>query len=125
MVAQTSLTHLIDSVGRLNEAEFDKFFKNILLLRAQRHPSVLPKEESDLLIKINRGFSERKWSQLEFLNEKLETEGLGPSEHETLMHLVNEYEKYMVQRARNLARLAVLRNIPIDKLIDQLGLAPV
>ena len=56
MSAQASVSELIDDAARLDKQEFDKFFKKMVMLRAERSSTVLPQEESDLLQKINRGF---------------------------------------------------------------------
>lgn len=123
MSAQASVSELLDNASRLDKQEFERFFKKMLLLRAERNPAVLPKEESDLLQKINKGFSDDKWQRLEFLNDKLEFDTLPEKEHAELMTLVDKYETYMVQRVRHLARLATLRKVSLDELIEQLGIA--
>jgi hypothetical protein len=124
MGAQPSVSELLDNAASLDKQAFESFFKKIVQLRAQRHPAVLPKEESDLLQKINRGFPNDKWERLDFLNDKLEYETLNEVEHTELMTLIDKYEAYMVQRVRYLGRLAILRKISLDELVEQLGIAP-
>ena len=122
MSARPSVAELLDIAARFDGRDFDHFFKKVVLLRAQRQPSVLPKEESDLLQKINRGFPDHKWQRLAALNDQLEYETLDETEHGELMQLIDEYEAYMVQRVRYLGRLAALRKVSLEELVEQLGI---
>jgi hypothetical protein len=124
MGAHPSVSELLDNAASLDKQEFESFFKKMVLLRAQRHPAVLPKEESDLLQKINLGFPQDKWDRIEFLNGKLEYETLSEVEHAELMSLIDKYEAYMVRRVRYLGQLAILRKVSLNELIEQLGIAP-
>jgi len=122
MGAQPSVTELIDDAARLDAMEFDHFFNKVLTLRAQRNAPVLPKEEADLLKKINSGFSEHKWQRLDLLNEKVEEEGLTKAEQTELEALVEAYEKYTVRRIKYLGQLATIRQITLQELMQQLGI---
>lgn len=124
MSAQPSVAELIDNAARLDKREFENFFEKLVLLRAQRHPDVLPGEEAQLLQKINRGFPDEKWQRLDFLNSKLGEGTLTEPEHAELMGLIDKYEAYTLQRARYLAQLAALRKVSIEQLIETLGIAP-
>lgn len=85
-----SVTELIDNAAHLEARDFDLFFNNLLLLKAQRVTLMMPVEETELLKKINKGFSEKKWSRLYELNEKLEMSELTKDEERELRGLNNQ-----------------------------------
>jgi hypothetical protein len=124
MSVQASVAELIDKAARLDTGEFNNFFNKMLTLRAQRIAPVLSKEESDLLKKINRGFPQKKWERLDFLNDKLEYETLSEAEHEELSVLIEAYEEYSLQRMRQLGQLATARKVSLDEVMNQLGIQP-
>ncbi len=124
MSAQASVAELIDNAARLDTGEFNNFFDKMLKLRAQRVAPVLSEEEADLLKKINRGFPQKKWERLDFLNDKLEYETISEAEHEELSVLIEAYEKYSLQRLRQLGQLAMIRKVSLDEVMNQLGIQP-
>ncbi len=124
MSAQASVSEIIKNAARLGKQDFEQLFDKMVVLKAERSLAALPKEESALLNKINRGFPSEKWERLNSLNKKMEHGGLSEAEYGELMMLINKYEAYMVLRLKYLAKLATLRKVSLDKLVDQLGIAP-
>ncbi len=124
MGAQPSVSELLDNAARLNAGEFDRFFKSVLTLRAQRVAPSLSKEEAQLLKKINQGFAQKKWERLDLLDGKLEFETLSEEEEKELSVLVEEYETYSLRRLQQLGQLAIIRKVSLDEVMDQLGIQP-
>lgn len=122
MGAQPSVTELIENAARLDAGEFDHFFNKVLTLRAQRDTLVLSKEESNLLKKINHGFPAEKWRRLDLLNEKVEDGELTEAEQTELEMLIESYEKYTTKRVKYLGQLASIRRVPLQELMQQLGI---
>ena len=124
MNEETPISELLDLAARSEGPEFDVFFKKVAALGVQHQQTALPKKESDLLQKINRQFPDDQWQRLDVLNDRLEYETLTEGEYVELMLLGDEYEAHIVQRVRYLGRLAALRKVSLEELIEQLGIAP-
>jgi hypothetical protein len=78
--------------------------------------------ETDLLQQINQGLPLTIHPRYEELNAKLHVETITPAEHEELLQLSDELEQADAERLRHLIALAQLRQVPIDTLMDQLGI---
>ncbi len=76
----------------------------------------------ELLQKINTGLPTEVWRRYEELNAKLHDEMITPEEHTVLLALVDKIELADAERMRHLIELAQLRNVPVEVLMDQLGL---
>jgi hypothetical protein len=124
METQPLLIQLIEHASRLGVQDFEKLFDNLNLIRAQRKVPNLSKSEADLLKKINEGFSLEKRARLITLDEKMEFSQINKSEAEESLKLATELENYTVQRFIYLKKLAALRKISIDQLMQDLDILP-
>ena len=126
MTSQTSLPpavgQLIQQAEQLRPSEFEQFVMSILALNARRRSKGMLPEESSLLKKINKEFSPKKMERFLSLDEKRREETLTPEEHKELLLLVRQLEKYDAQKLQLLGQLALLRKVPFDVLLKQLGL---
>jgi hypothetical protein len=95
-----------------------------LALNARRKSKGLPLEESLLLKKINKEFPPKKMEQFLKLDEKRRQEILTQEEHRDLLALVRQLEKYDAEKLQLVGQLALLRNVPFDAQLKQLGLYP-
>ena len=93
--------------------------------QTQEHPDRLSKIESDLLQKINLGFSEDEWERYHALIEKRDDEVITSEELEELIALSNELEKANAHRLSHLIELADYRQISVKALMEELGITPV
>lgn len=119
-----SVLDLAENVAKLNGEDFDLFLKTVNTRRAQRRPDVLPKTESDLLKSIYLPFPTEKSERIKHLNAKIWDASLSDAEHEELLQLIEEQERWASARMNNLAKLAVVRNTDYATLCHQLGITP-
>ncbi len=80
--------------------------------------------ESELLLRINRSFSESFWDTYRALITKRRAETLTPQEQQELIGMSDQLEAWHVERLRYLVKLAELRQVSLDALTQQLGLRP-
>ena len=126
MVTQSAIPsavgELLHQAEQLRPAEFEQFVSSILALNARRKTKGLPPEESLLLKKINTEFASKKMERFLLLDEKRRQETLTPEEHGELLVLVRQLEKHDAQKLQLVGQLALLRKVPFDALLKQLGL---
>jgi hypothetical protein len=113
---------LLHQVEQLGPGEFEQFVMRILALNARRKPGGAPLEESLLLKKINAEFPSKKMERFLLLDERRQQETLTAEEHKELLSLVRQLEKYDAQKLQWIGQLALLRKVPFDVLLKQLGL---
>jgi hypothetical protein len=82
----------------------------------------LSARESELLTKICIGLSDDLWSRYRFLRSRLGEDKLSSAERTELLSISNAIELANAVRMRHLVELADLRKIPLEQLMDQLGL---
>ena len=118
-----SITDILSSVKDLETTKFEQLFRELFALRVQRNGiPVLNEIESQLLSKINKEFDAKKWERLTYLDWKLEYGSLSPKEESESLKLAEAYENYSVERLKYLSQLAMIRQISLEKLMEQLGL---
>ena len=122
MSLQLTFSDLVKEAVRLDYKEYNKFVATVSKLRAGQTIGSISKQESDLMVKINRGFPTENWMRIQILDSKMEENNLSQLEYDELTSLTDAYEKYCVQRLRLLKKLALLRNIPLEEAMNQLGL---
>jgi hypothetical protein len=124
VVSQVDLEfdEVIKGVERLEADELEEFLTRVLTIRAQRRAPSLPKEETELLQKINQGVPLEVRNRYDELHEKMLDETLTPDEQQELIELSDQIEFADAERLKHLILLAQLRNTTVDSLMDQLGL---
>jgi hypothetical protein len=122
--SSSTVGQLIHQAEQLRPTEFEQFLLSILALNARRKSKGLPLEESLLLKKINKEFPPKKMEQFLKLDEKRRQEILTQEEHRDLLALVRQLEKYDAEKLQLVGQLALLRNVPFDAQLKQLGLYP-
>ena len=124
MSVQMSVSEILNSVESLETTKFDQLYRELYALRLQRNGGVrvLNEVESQLLSKINAEFDPKKWERLTYLDWKLEFGALSEKEESESLKLAQAFEEYSVERLKCLSKLAIIRQISIDKLIEQLGI---
>jgi hypothetical protein len=80
--------------------------------------------ESALLQKINEGFSEAFWQRYRSLIAQRNTETFSAEEREELIGLSDQIEARNLERTEHLIALAEYRGVPLQELVQQLGLRP-
>lgn len=119
------VSEILDNAASLGKEDFESLFKKLSILRVQRNniPS-MGKTEADLLEQIHQGFSAEKWERLQFLDWKMESSGLNDRESTESLQLAEAYENYTVQRLQLLIKLAALRNVTLEEVMQQLEIGP-
>jgi hypothetical protein len=117
---QIPIENLLHGVEQLSLSDLENFVTQVMQIQAQRKAPTLTAEESELLLRINQGLSPDTWQQYEELKQKRREETLTEPEYQTLIVLSNQVEEANAKRVESLAKLAVLRNISLDKLMADL-----
>ncbi len=113
---------LLTAVDNLSEPDLDHLVKRALFVRARRKTNVLTAAETDLLLEINQGIPEHLHDRYEVLLEKRDDEALTEVEYAELLDLSDRIEGLGVRRIEALVKLATLRQVPLSKLMDDLGI---
>ena len=109
----------------LNNVEFEAFLDQILSLRAKRKSTILPKEESKLMEKINASLTITESETYKELIEKREEENLSNSEYEELIRLSDKLETIHSVRISSLYKLANLKGITLQEVMNYLEIRPI
>ena len=129
MATQASTTptvgQLLQDAEKLPMRDFELFVVKVLRLNASRHPAGLAPDDSVILKKINKSFPVHKMERFLELDEKRHAETLSSDEYKELLGLVRQLEKYDAQRIYWIGQLAILRGVPLDHVMEQLGLNPI
>jgi len=94
------------------------------LLKGKPNAPVLSQEEARLLEVINQGLSAVEMDRYAGLVRKRQSETISGPEVEELRDLTERLEELGVLRAESLAKLARIRGVPMDVLMEQLQLQP-
>jgi hypothetical protein len=124
MNAQLSVSELIDNAARLEIRDFDKFFHEMLSLRARRVAPVLSPQETELLEQIYQKLPHQVLARYAELTEKRRLGSIADVEYEELLRLIPTTEDHNVRRLKSLARLAEIRQTTVRELMTQLGISP-
>jgi hypothetical protein len=122
MHTPSSVSDLVERAVLLDNGAFKQFLATVYHERALQRAHLLPREEADLLKKINAGFPKARMERFMVLDEKRRQETLSSEEHRELLRLVRQLEKFDVQRVQWLGELAILRKVPLREVMKQLGI---
>jgi len=120
--AQLPTDELLKAVGQLSQPELEQFVFQVIALRARRKAPSLPRAESELLLKINRGAPPDVQKRYGELIAKRRAETLAPDEYNELLRLTEQFEALEARRVESLAELARLRNTTLAALMKDLGI---
>lgn len=120
--AQFSTDDLLTAIAKLDLPELDDFTSRVIRLRAQRLAPHIPKNEAELLKRINQGVPFNVQTRYDELAIKRDAETLTAQEYDELLQLTEQIEKVDAERLRNLAELARLRKTSLDALMDELDI---
>ncbi len=122
---QIEADQLLNAALQMPEEELKQFVAKLFSLKASQRVPTLSPRESELLLKINRGLQPALQERLNELIQKRRAESINAKESGELKKLIDQVETFDVERLALLTELAAIRNIPLRKLIKQLGLRPV
>ena len=115
---------LLEGVKRMDADALDEFVNEVLLIKAQRSSPNLSEEESALMEKINQGLLEGEQQRLQELVNRRQQGLMTEAEQQELIQLTDKSEEMDAERMRWLGQLAVMRNLPLRDLMQQLQLSP-
>ena len=115
---------VLNGLARLETSDLAQLVEQVIALQARRRAPSMPKNEADLLQKINQGPSPEVRRRYEGLTAKLRAETIMPEEHQELLQLIDQIELADAERMQHLIALAQLRQVSVDALLHQLGIRP-
>ncbi|MEW5986222.1 MAG: STAS/SEC14 domain-containing protein [Chloroflexota bacterium] len=124
ITTQVSPDELLHGVEQLSLPDLEQFVWRVLALQAQRKAPGLPHNETELLLKINRGLPAEMQRRYDELVARRKAETITPDELQELLRLVDHIEKSDVQRVKHLVELANLRGISMSQLMQELNIRP-
>ncbi len=124
VVSQVDLEQVLDSVTQLETPTLEQFAFRVNALLARRKAVRLPRQEAELLQKINQGPLQAVQERFALLNARRQAETLTAAEHQELLGLIDQVEQADAQRLQYLIELAQIRELSLDELMGQLGIQP-
>jgi len=115
---------LLDGVAQLDTPALESLLSQVSLVLAQRKAPRLSKQESTLLQKINLGLPAVTQQRYIELQTKLHSQIITADEYQELLQLIDVVELADANRLQSLLELAQLRQMSLDKVMDQLGIHP-
>lgn len=122
ITTQVSTEQLLHGVASLPAAELDQFVAKVLALRAKLRAPSLSEHEAQLLKQINQGLPKQQIQRFTELDHKRQDETLSELEHQELLALVAQMEQLNAVRMQSLAQLAMLRQVSLTTLMNNLGI---
>ena len=116
---------LLQAALQMSRPEIEQFVRKLFSLKVRQEAPGLSKREAELLMKINQGLPAALQERLNELIEKRQAEIISAKELRELKKLTDRVEKFDATRLELLIELAHIRQVPLRKLIKQLGLKPV
>jgi hypothetical protein len=118
-----SINEISNVAEKLELKKFERLYQMLYAQKVKRNGvSILNEQESNLLTEINEDFDIKKWERLKYLDWKLESSALTSKEETELLKLAEAYESYSVERLKKITKLAMVRQVSIDSLLQQLGI---
>jgi len=115
---------LLKAVEQLNLPDLEQLMSQVITLQARRKAPSLPKNESELLLRINQGLPLDVQKRFDELVAKRQAETLTQNEHQELLDLTDRIEKSDARRVEYMAKLANLRGISLPTLMKELDIRP-
>ena len=116
---------LLQAALQMSRPELERFVAKLFAIKAREYAPVLSEREEELLQNIYQSLPHDKQHRLDELIRKRQNETINQEELRELKQLTDQIEKSDAERLKLLTELAHLRNVPLRKLIKQLGLKPV
>jgi hypothetical protein len=122
--AQLTIEELLKAVEQLSTPDLEAFVDRVLAIQAQRHWPSLSEGETALLRSINQSLPMEIRDRYEELVRKRETMSLTAGEQEEMVRLSDQLEIDHARRMEKLLELARLRQVPVESLMQELGIPP-
>ena len=120
--ASVSPDDLLRAADQLAPAELERCASQVVALAAHRRAPSLSHDETELLQAINQGIPQEIRDRYAALIARRREGTLKPEEHGELVRLGDEVEVMDARRAEHLARLAHVRGVSLDEVMESLGI---
>ncbi|HLK55977.1 MAG TPA: hypothetical protein VKU00_05420 [Chthonomonadaceae bacterium] len=120
----TETENRLKHISQQEGSEVGEVASRLLAQAARSARPIQEVTETELLRKINEGWSSERWERYHTLTAKRRTENLTEDEYSELVALTNEREIAHARRMKYLLELANLRQISLDAVMDSLGIRP-
>jgi len=122
--AELPFDTLLKAVEQLSLPDLEKLMSQVISLQATRKAPCLSADETELMLKINQGLSSDMQTRFDELVVKRQAETLTQGEHQELLSLTDQIENADAERMKYLAKLAGIRGISLDVLMEALEIHP-
>jgi hypothetical protein len=122
ITSKISFEDLFNGVKALKNQDFEQFVEKIMQLKAQRQTEFLPKNETELLTKINKTLATEVLERYQILQYKKNIETLTNIEFEELAKIVEQKEQLNAERIKHLGELATIRGKSLREVMQELDL---
>ena len=122
--SSATIKKLLSSAEQLDTKELGVLSVKVSEMLATRPRHGMPKQEARLLLRINEGLPIELLERATILHEKRRNENISHAEQEELLQLTTQIEGLHLERMRLLLKLAQLRGISLQLLMNELGIAP-
>jgi hypothetical protein len=113
---------LLKAVDNLSEPDLNNLVKRAMFVRAKHQANISTAEETALLLEIRKEIPPELSDRYETLADKRDDEILTEAEYAEIVDLSDQIECFGVTRIEALAKLATIRQVPLLKLMDDLGI---
>jgi len=120
--AELTSKQLLDAVMQLPQTELENFIFKVNALRPTQESRKLSRAESELLLKINRGVSEKLQKRYDELIANRQEMAIDSEEYAELLKLTDRIEKADAKRIEYLIKLARIRKKPLAVVMNELGI---
>ena len=115
---------LLEGVAQLETSELQSFVSQVSFILANRSAQMLPAAETALIQIINQALPANTQRRYDELQQKRRNSALSEQEHQELLDLVDVVEQASAKRLEALIALARLRQVSVDKVMQQLEIQP-
>ena len=122
--AQLSTDDLLEAIDQLDKRNLENLLQKLLVIVARRKAPALPKNEAELIKKINQCLPQEIRQRYRMLIAQRKSEALTETEYAELLKLTDQVEHLEKQRIDYLLQLAQLRRTTLDQVMEQLGIQP-
>ena len=119
------LEEILKEVAARTGKDVDNYIVSMLEEKLLPGPGGLREREGELLQQINLGISPEEWRRFFQLVEQRDAEQLPREEYQELLDLTEAIESANARRMEHLVELSILRKVPLDELMEELGIQPV
>ena len=117
IISKVTFEDLLNGVKALESNDFEQFIEKVMLIKAQRQADFTPKNEADLLQKVNQTLPFELLERYNFLQQKRATTTLSEIEFQELSDIIEQKELLNAERLKYLGELATIRKVSLRELM--------